>query len=222
MLGKNLPVSFCSSFLPRSFQCALCVLRISKKRKHPDITLAAVCNNVRFFFFSHLSIKLESDIFDLRFPFISLPFAAVCSILTARSSDKSHSSEKGKKPNATHTSAQLWGQGRQELCHLLSVRVLVLGLGEEDIFHYNLRNPLHHVAVVVFLCMHGRGHVKSQQETKECCRRMQRTASRCKAYLDVNIELLPNEPVVRVLIQDPGLRVKKRECQVGMGNLPEN
>lgn len=44
---------------------------------------------------------------------------------------------------------------------------------------------------------------------------MQRAASRCKAYLDVNIELLPNEPVVRVLIQDPCLRGKKGNVRWG-------
>lgn len=132
---------------------------------------------VWFFPFSHLSINLQFGIFDLRFPFISLPFATVCSILRFRSSNKSRASEKGKKPKATHTSAQLRGQGCQELSHLLSIWVLVLGLSEEDIFHYNLHNPLHHVAAVVFLCMQVRDHAKLWQEINEGCRRVQRAAS---------------------------------------------
>lgn len=33
MFGKNVPVPFCSSFVPASFQCALSVLKISKRKK---------------------------------------------------------------------------------------------------------------------------------------------------------------------------------------------
>lgn len=168
-----------------------------------------------FFFFLHLSINLEFDIFDLRFPFISLPFATVCSILRFRSSDKN--CEKGKKSSATYTSTQLRVQGCEELCHLLNIWVLVLDLGEEDICHYYLHNPLHHVAAVVFLRMQIRGDVKSRQEINKSCRRMQRAAFCCMTYFDVNINLLPNEPVVCVLVRDPGLKVKKWEVRWGWG-----
>lgn len=168
-----------------------------------------------FFSFLHLSINLEFDIFDLRFPFISLPFATVCIILRFRNSDKN--CEKGKKSSATHTSTQLRVQGCKEMCHLLNIWILVLDLGEKDICHYYLHNPLHHVAAVVFLCMQIRGHVKSQQEIYKSWRRVQRAAFCCKTYFDVSIELLPNEPVVCVLVRDPGLRGKKGNVRWGWG-----
>lgn len=76
----------------------------------------------------------------------------LCSFLRFRSSDEIHESAKGKKPHTTYTSAQLRGQGCQELCHLLGIWVLLPGLGEKDVFHYNLHNSLHHVTAVVFLC----------------------------------------------------------------------
>lgn len=51
MLGKNVLVSFCSSFLPGSFQCGLWVLRISKKKKTSRHNISICMQQCAFFFF---------------------------------------------------------------------------------------------------------------------------------------------------------------------------
>jgi len=63
--------------------------------------------------------------------------------------------------------------------------------------------------------MQVRGHVKTWDEINKSLRRMQRAASCCKTYSDINIELLPNESVVRVLVRDPGLGGKKGNVRWG-------
>lgn len=205
-------------FVLHLFQVLFNVLSLSwellKEKKHPDVRWTAICNNVLFFFLFH-TFLLTLTFISLIWGFLS--YHCLLPLLVAFWDLGAAMRVRGKKASATHTTTQLWGQGCQELCHLLNIRVLVLDFSEENIFYYKLHNPLHHVAAVAFLCMKVRGHVRSRQDRK-CCRGVQRADSSCKAYPDVNKELLPNQSVVRVLVWRTGLRGKK-EVSGDDGNL---